>query len=178
MPEKKRTPSNASFVTRQKTEEYEIALRGARPGDAPSLSLLLAQLGYPAGAEEIPERLIALGEFPRALALVAVDGENVVGLMTAHIIPAIHASEPVALLTTLVVADSHRGRGIGSRLVSEAERWGAGHGALRLSVTSGGQRVDSHRFYEQRNYQRSGFRFTKALGERNVRSDLSGDEKH
>lgn len=157
---------------------HELAFRGARPGDAPALSVLLAQLGYPAAAEEIPERLMALGEFPQALALVAVDGENVVGLMTAHIIPAIHASEPVALLTCLVVADSHRERGIGSRLVSEAERWGAGHGAVRLSVTSGVQRVDSHRFYEQRNYQRSGFRFTKALDDRDVRSDLSADEKH
>jgi len=157
---------------------HEIAIRGARPDDAPSLSVLLAQLGYPAAAEEIPERLMAMVEFPGALALVAVEGEHVVGLMTAHIIPAIHASEPVALLTSLVVADSHRGRGIGSRLVSEAERWGAGHGAVRLSVTSGVQRVDSHRFYEQRNYQRSGFRFTKSLGERDVRSDLSGDEKH
>lgn len=158
--------------------ENEITIRAARPGDAHFLSELLAQLGYPAPAEDIPLRLAALRDFPQALALVAVRSENVVGLVTAHIIPAIHASEPVALLTTLVVATSDRGQGIGSRLVSEVEGWAAGHGAVRVSVTSGVQRVDSHRFYEQRNYQRSGFRFTRVLGDLDIQSDLSDDENN
>ena len=143
--------------------ENEITIRAARPGDARFLGELLGQLGYPAKAEDIPSRLFALQDFPKALALVAVHRESVVGLVTAHIIPAIHASEPIALLTTLVVATSHRGQGIGSQLVSEVERWAAAHHAVRISVTSGLQREDSHQFYEQRNYQRSGLRFTKAL---------------
>ena len=141
----------------------EISIRAAQPDDAPILSELLAQLGYPATSDEIPARLAAVNEFPRALALVALRDENVVGLVTSHIIPSIQAAEPVALLTTLVVAASHRGKGIGSRLVSAAERWAADHGAAKVSVTSGAHRVESHLFYENRNYVRSGFRFTKTV---------------
>ncbi len=72
-----------------------MSIRAAQPTDAPFLSALLAQLGYPAQAEDMPSRLASLETFPRALALVAVDGQNVVGLITAHIIPSIHAAEPV-----------------------------------------------------------------------------------
>ena len=143
-------------------------MRAALPSDAPFLSELLAQLGYPVAAEEIPPRLSALNEFPKALALVALDRENVVGLITAHIIPSIHSNEPIALLTTLVVAASHRGKGIGSQLISDAERWAAENGAVRVSVTSGLQREGSHQFYEHRDYERSGFRFTKAVVNRGI----------
>jgi len=141
--------------------QSEIGVRTARPGDAPFISELLAQLGYPATAEDIPARLSLLETFPRALALVAADGDQVVGLVTAHIIPSIHSSAPIALLTTLVVGLSHRGRGIGSELVSKVELWAAENGALRVSVTSGLQRVGTHDFYERRKYERTGLRFTK-----------------
>lgn len=143
-----------------------ITIRAAHPDDAPVLSPLLAQLGYPATPEQIAPRLSALEDFPRALALVAVAGEGVVGLITAHLIPTIHGAQPLALLTTLVVAESHRGRGIGSRLVHRVERWAAESGAVRVSVTSGLQREDTHRFYEHRNYSRTGLRFTKAVDKR------------
>ena len=85
--------------------------------------------------------------------------------MTGHIIPSIHSSAPVALLTTLVVDQKHRGGGIGSELVSRVERWAADNGAARISVTSGIQRQGTHDFYERRNYKRTGLRFTKIFME-------------
>lgn len=147
-----------------------ITIRTAQPADAPFLGELLAQLGYPALTEDLPARLASLEDFPGTLALVAVDGQNVVGLITAHMIPSIHAPEPIALLTTLVVDSGYRGKGIGSQLVANAERWAAAQGAVRVSVVSGLQREDSHRFYERRNYQRTGFRFTKAVADSGVRT--------
>lgn len=141
----------------------KVTIRTATAGDAPFLSELLAQLGYPATAEEIPQRLSALENFPHALALVALDGPSVVGLITAHMIPSVHAKEPIAMLTTLVVAETHRGKGIGSQLVSGAERWAVENGAGRVSVVSGLQREESHHFYENRDYKRTGLRFTKVI---------------
>jgi GNAT superfamily N-acetyltransferase len=139
-------------------------IRRAEPSDAPILSVLLAQLGYPASVPEIPQRLSAIANHPAAAAFVATNryGE-VVGLITAHIIPSIHDNDPVAWLTTLVVLEDARGAGIGSALVSHIEGWAVQKGARRLSVTSGIQRHSTHEFYEKREYQRTGLRFSKQL---------------
>ena len=141
-----------------------VTIRPAVPADAPILSELLAQLGYPASVSDIPQRLRALADFPVAVAFVATNryGE-VVGLITAHIIPSIHDNEPVAWLTTLVVLEDARGAGIGSALVRHVEGWAAEKGAKRLSVTSGIHRKMTHEFYENRDYERTGLRFTKRL---------------
>jgi GNAT superfamily N-acetyltransferase len=141
-----------------------VTIRPALPADAPVLSELLAQLGYPALVSQIPQRLRALSNSPAAAAFVATNryGE-VVGLITAHILASIHDDDPVAWLTTLVVLEDARGAGIGSALVSHVERWAAEKGARRLSVTSGNHRQATHEFYEKRDYERTGVRFTKRL---------------
>ena len=141
-----------------------ITIRAAAPSDAPILCELLAQLGYPASVAEIPARLSALASFPRAAALVATNGYGeVVGLATTHIFPSIHDNGPLAWLTTLVVLEDARGAGIGSALVRHVEQWAAQNGAKRLSVTSGMHRKATHEFYEKRDYENTGLRFTKKL---------------
>jgi len=141
-----------------------VTIRPAVPADAPILSELLAQLGYPASVTDIPQRLQAIADFRTAAAFVATNryGE-VVGLITAHIIPSIHDNDPVAWLTTLVVLEDARGAGIGSALVRHVEGWAIEKGAKRLSVTSGIQRHSTHEFYEKRDYERTGLRFSKKL---------------
>ena len=141
-----------------------ITIRVAASSDAPTLCLLLEQLGYPTAESEIPARLAALGSFPSAAAFVATNGfGEVVGLATAHLLPSIHDSDPVAWLTTLVVLEDAREAGIGSALVRHVERWAAQRGARRISVTSGIQRKATHAFYENREYENTGLRFGKRL---------------
>jgi predicted N-acetyltransferase YhbS len=141
-----------------------ITIRPAAPSDAPVLCELLAQLGYPASITDIPARLSAVATFPRAAAFVATNGYGeVVGLVTAHIFPSIHDNDPVAWLTTLVVLEDARGAGIGSMLVKHVEKWAARNGARRVSVTSGMHRKATHEFYEKRDYENTGLRFTKKL---------------
>jgi GNAT superfamily N-acetyltransferase len=141
-----------------------VPIRPAVPADAPAISELLGQLGYPAPVPEIPQRLRAISDYPSASAFVATDryGE-VIGVVTAHIIPSIHDNEPVAWLTTLVVLEDARGAGIGSALVDHIEKWATHHGARRLSVTSGMHRKATHDFYEKRGYENTGLRFAKNL---------------
>lgn len=142
-----------------------ITIRPAAPSDGPALCELLAQLGYPASITDIPARLNAVASFPRAAAFVATNGYGeVVGLATTHIFPSIHDNEPVAWLTTLVVLEDARGAGIGSTLVKHVEQWAGRNGARRLSVTSGMHRKATHEFYEKRDYENTGLRFTKKLG--------------
>ena len=139
-------------------------IRPAVASDAPILSELLTQLGYPCSPAEIPARLDAFARFPQAAALVATNGYGeVVGLITSHIVSSIHDNDPVAWLTTLVVLEDARGAGVGSALVKHIEEWASSNGAKRLSVTSALHRVDTHAFYEKRDYERTGVRFGKRL---------------
>jgi len=139
-------------------------IRPAVASDAPILSELLTQLGYPCSPAEIPARLDAFARFPQAVALVATNGYGeVVGLITSHIVSSIHDNDPVAWLTTLVVLEDARGAGVGSALVKHIEEWASSNGAKRLSVTSALHREDTHAFYEKRDYERTGVRFGKRL---------------
>ena len=139
-------------------------IRPAVASDAPILSELLTELGYPCSAAEIPARLDAFARFPQAVALVATNGYGeVVGLITSHIVSSIHDNDPVAWLTTLVVLEDARGAGVGSALVKHIEEWASSNGAKRLSVTSALHREDTHAFYEKRDYERTGVRFGKRL---------------
>lgn len=139
-------------------------IRRAEASDAQALSELLTQLGYPSSVSEIAARLDALNAFPRAVALVAINGfGEVVGLVTGHLFPSIHDNQPVAWLTTLVVLEDARGAGIGSSLVNHIEEWAKHNGAKRLAVTSATHREDAHAFYERRDYERTGLRFAKHL---------------
>lgn len=99
----------------------------------------------------------------RTLALVAEREGIVVGLITAHVVFAIHADEPVALLTALVVRDGTRGRGIGRALVEQAEQWVRAQGATRFSVLTALHRLEAHRFYEHLGFVKTGFRITKTF---------------
>jgi GNAT superfamily N-acetyltransferase len=139
-------------------------IRRAEASDAQALSELLTQLGYPSSVSEIAGRLEALRAFPRAVALVAVNGfGEVIGLVTGHLFPSIHDNQPVAWLTTLVVLEDARGAGVGSSLVTQIEEWATQNGAKRLAVTSAIHREEAHAFYEKRDYERTGVRFGKRL---------------
>jgi len=143
----------------------DVAIRAAVPSDAAALGPLLAALGYPAPADRIAPRLTRLAASGNAVALVAsVDGgDDLGGLITAHTLASIHHDAPVAWITTLVVAESARRRGVGRALVRAAEEWARAQGAVRVSVSSGVQRADAHAFYEGLDYALSGKRFTKPL---------------
>jgi predicted N-acetyltransferase YhbS len=144
-----------------------LRIRSAASGDAVALSRLLEQLGYPADAAAIPERIEKLHARPGTTVLVAEDGEQVVGVVTVHLFQSIHASEPVAWLTSLVVDEQSRGKGVGSSLVARAEDWAISQGARRISLTSGLHRERAHGFYKARNYEHTGVRLSKTLSQRN-----------
>lgn len=147
----------------QRTQKIPT-IRAATEADAPALSTLVAQLGYPAPAEVIPERLANLARSDDNIALVAEDDGNVVAVMTARLMWVIHHDAPLAWLTALVVVDSHRGKGIGSMLLERAEEWAKHKGAHKISLSSAMHRGETHSYYDNRGYERSGIRFTKELG--------------
>ncbi len=147
-----------------RTETKIPNIRAATPNDAPSLSALVAQLGYPAPAEAIPSRLANMGRSDDNTVLVAEEDGQIIGVMAARVMWVIHLDAPLAWLTALVVLDSARGRGIGSMLLDRAEEWAKHMGAQKISLSSAMHRTDTHTYYDNRGYERSGLRFTKKLG--------------
>jgi len=140
-----------------------LTIRPAVAADAPALARMLDQLGYPTEASEIPKRLERMGERPGTTVFVAEQRGVPVGVVTIHLFPSLHTSEPVAWLTALVVEESARGTGVGSALVQRAEEWAARHGASRLALTSALRRTEAHEFYKTRDYLHTGVRLAKEL---------------
>ena len=138
-------------------------IRPATDRDAPAIAELLDHLGYPADASEVIPRLESLRGFPATTVLVAEVNERVVGVITGQVMPSIHSTQPVAWLTTLVVAEDAHGRGIGRDLTLAVEEWARTRGAVRISLTSGKHRDAAHAFYEHLGYERTGVRLTKVL---------------
>ena len=146
--------------------DFAFTIRPAAEADAAALVPLLATLGYPAPAGAVTARLRRLAAYRGpVVALVAAAGDgSLAGLLTAHAFATLHADEPAALLTTLVVAPEARGRGVGRALVRAAEAWAVAQGVVKVSVTSAERRADAHRFYEGLGYAYTGRRFARTLG--------------
>ncbi|MEP6763082.1 MAG: GNAT family N-acetyltransferase [Gemmatimonadaceae bacterium] len=140
-----------------------LTIRQPVSADAPVMADLLTQLGYPSNAAEIAQRLLPLVDHTHAVIFVAEIDEKVVGVITAHTFPSLHATEPSAWITTLVVDEACRGRHVGRELVSRVEQWVTERGAKRISVTSATRRSDAHAFYGKVGYAGSGLRLTKDL---------------
>jgi GNAT superfamily N-acetyltransferase len=141
-------------------------LRNPIDGDAPALSALMEELGYPMTPEQVLTRLHALESHPGAEAFVAELRGRVVGYVQCHVFPSLHLTTPAAWLTALVVAKEARGTGIGQQLVVRAEQFVKERGAARLSLSSGLHRSEAHGFYEALGYTRTGVRLTKVFDPR------------
>lgn len=133
----------------------EIIVRGIEPDAAADVARLSGELGYPADEREIARRLATLERAPDDLLLGAYEPDGtIVGWIHAFIARRLE-SGAFAEIGGMVVAESHRGRGIGSRLIDEVETWAWARGAARLRVRSRDGRHDAHAFYERRGFERS-----------------------
>jgi GNAT superfamily N-acetyltransferase len=139
-----------------------VIVREARPGDAPRMAALIGQLEFTVDEAGVRDRLERLAELGEPVLLAEADGE-VVGLLDWHVMTTIHRPRPVGRLVALVVAEGHRGAGIGRALVGEAERRMRARGCEKMEVTSNLRLAEAHRFYEGLGLERSSYRFAKDL---------------
>lgn len=139
-------------------------LRSPRAGDEQQISVLLRQLGYDVSGEDIQVRLSKLAARPTDLVLVAVEAGNILGLIALHWTTMLHAPKPVARITTLVVHEGGRGRGIGRQLVEAASMFARQAGCGVLELTTAMHRVDAQAFYRNIGFEASSFRLRRELG--------------
>jgi GNAT superfamily N-acetyltransferase len=140
-----------------------IEVRDATVDDVGDIAQLFAQLGYDVSAGEVAVRLAGLAGDPQSRCLVAADGTHLVGAITLYFVPVIHQGGRWCRLTSLVVDEQTRGRGVGQALVAAAEEASAAAGCVRVESTSATRRTDAHAFYERLGYRREALHFLKIL---------------
>lgn len=140
-----------------------ITLRPAQETDAEQVASLMTELGYSSTAASVKDRLDRAMQSRTSCCLVAQDADEVIGLMSAELIPYFPTGTTVCRVTSLVVASQHRGRGIGELLIAAAAEFARKHQCSGIELTSAERRVEAHRFYERLGFSRTAFRFFRAL---------------
>ncbi len=130
-----------------------LTIRTAAPADAPRLAELSTQLGYPARAEDLLERLGRLAARTDTVVLVAELAGEAIGWLHAVEIEILEDGRRCEILG-LVVDATRRRSGAGRALVAAAERWGEARGLEKIAVRSNVVRVEAHPFYERLGYER------------------------
>ena len=139
------------------------------PEDAAAALALIEELFDPPGAEApgyTEERGRAGFKYAvhdrDADVLLAVEGERVVGLASVYADILSIRYGPRCWLQDLVVQSSHRGSGVGAKLMDAASDWARDRGCTHLELSSGDGRKDAHRFYRAQGMSQS-YNFTKQI---------------
>jgi GNAT superfamily N-acetyltransferase len=128
-------------------------IRAATLDDADAIAGLCAQLGYPTTGPISAVRLTAvLRSTGDAVFVACLSDGLVVGWV--HVFLALRIeSNTFAELGGFVVAETHRGRGIGRALLVAAEQWGVEQGVFKLRVRTRSGRVEARAFYERLGFE-------------------------
>jgi GNAT superfamily N-acetyltransferase len=142
-----------------------MVIRPIAEADIPVATVLLEQLGYAMSEAEAARRLAVVRLAAGHRVWVAEEGGRVVGLLHAFFRPALD-KPPEVMVQALVIDAAQRSKGIGEALMGIAEQWARASGSATVSLYSGSQRADAHRFYERLGYARTGTSnlMRKALG--------------
>jgi GNAT superfamily N-acetyltransferase len=136
-------------------------LRPAVLDDALAVAGLLTELGYPTDLPAMRTRLAALLAEPDIASFVAEGPAGVVGVTGVRLEHGFELDGQYARLLVLVVAEGHRGQGIGAHLLEAVETWAADRGACLVLLTSATRRAEAHRFYMRHGYAQTGVRLVK-----------------
>jgi predicted N-acetyltransferase YhbS len=134
--------------------EATVTLRPAETSDAEAIAALFTDEGYPSGPSDIVERLRRFAS-EHSRVIVAEHEGAVLGFIALHALPRFEHDDRILRILALVVDAGARERGVGHRLMEEAERVAAELGAAFVEVTAGHHRPDARRLYESLGYDAS-----------------------
>ena len=143
--------------------DIDLKIRDGKLSDAAGLAALMCELGYETAGAEMESRSISILKDPRYKTLVALNDDKICGMIgTVSASNYLH-NDLTGRIIALVVSRESRRRGIGARLIAEAEKNLIQRGITRVTVTARFEREKAHQFYEKLGYARTGFRFAKNL---------------
>jgi len=142
--------------------EGEVTIRNAEADDSRALADLIRELGFAAEPAEIAARLGHPDQASQMSLIAEKDGE-IVGCATLDVMQVLHRPHAVGRISMLIVAQNIRRRGVGRALVEAAKERLEKAGCGLLEVTSNMDLKQAHAFYESLGFERTSFRFVKAL---------------
>ncbi|MDP2632692.1 MAG: GNAT family N-acetyltransferase [Candidatus Curtissbacteria bacterium] len=111
-------------------------------------------------AAEILEKLIANDNC--SVLVAKIDG-TVVGTATIFYLPIPAHGQSYALLEGMIVDEKQRGKGIGTALSKKIVELAKGKNCYKIIFTSGMDRADIHKFYENLGFKKWGLEFRMDL---------------
>lgn len=142
-----------------------MQIREATVNDSSELVGLMEQLGYPTTVEKMKLRFNAiLSNSTYHTLVVELDGK-VVGMAGLCTNLFYEFDGSYVRIVAFVVDSNYRRKGIGKRLIEEAEIWARKQGAIAISLNSGNrnERKIAHQFYLSKGYEDKSIGFTKNL---------------
>lgn len=133
------------------TTDPTVTIRRAERSDAEAIAALFTDEGYPAGPTDIVERMSRFGS-EHSRVIVAEHEGALLGFIALHALPRFEHDDRILRVLALVVDAGARERGVGRRLMIEAERIAGELGAAFVEVTAGHHRPDAFRLYESLGY--------------------------
>jgi GNAT superfamily N-acetyltransferase len=133
-------------------ESQGVLVRPAREDDAERIAELFTEEGYPAGPADIVERLARFGSEYSSVHVAEAEGE-VVAFVALHVMPRFEHSDRICRVLALVVDAGVRERGLGHRLMQEAENLARRTGCAFIEVTAGHHRPEALQLYESLGYE-------------------------
>ena len=156
-----------------------IAIRPAQESDLPALGRLGATLLHTHFAFDAQRFMSPPAEpedgyawflgtqlrEPDVCILVAADGDDVVGYVYAALEP--HSwkelREAAGFIHDVAVAEGHRGRGIGSQLVTGASEWLRAHGAPRVLLWTAERNAAARQLFTRLGFRTTMVEMTREL---------------
>ncbi|MFW9996589.1 MAG: GNAT family N-acetyltransferase [Candidatus Odinarchaeota archaeon] len=132
-----------------------VQIRNAEIGDGPAVTKLLEALDYPGTENWIAGKIEQQLEHPDARLLVAVEGAEIVGVISLHFIPQLALPGDFCRISYFCVDDTARSRGVGAALEAKAEEVARQKGCDRIEVHCHTRREQAHRFYYRQGYSES-----------------------
>lgn len=146
-------------------EVYEMDIREATENDSKELAALMGQLGYPTTTENMKKRFSQIKQNPYYHTLLASYEDKVVGMIGLFKGYYYEREGFYVRIAALVVDSNYRNKGVGNKLLEEAECWARKIGASGIGLNSGNrkERYHAHTFYRNRGYSEKSIGFVKSL---------------
>jgi GNAT superfamily N-acetyltransferase len=137
-----------------------MVIRDANSNDASQLVPLLAQLGYSGlTLDEVAQKIISYSE-PGYKLLLGED-KFAISFIALHFYPSFHSKGNVGRIVAFCVDEKFRAKGIGTKMLHEAESFLSRNSCNRIEVTSNNRRTDAHAFYLKAGYIEDSKKFVK-----------------